>query len=211
MSAMCEVPKQPYGYLPPKLGGDLELPRVENEQRFTDGKWVVQCSPTCCRERIAQEYYTRPIDVGPEWELAEENTQTSGECEMTHDGVTWLKMAEFGDRNQTPSYWNTVAECEPGNRKPILAIRRRRKTVKDEWPKYFEPITPAEALAITNPEKVNPQHPMKYKYFTNLKTNQLYRVEVETGVTFLLVGAKWEITSITIVTDKCEWVKEVEV
>ena len=92
-----KIPKPPYGYMPPKLGGEgMGNNTLEDVFLREEGTWTKVFSPqhvapTLSTLYFPRYYYTRPISPGPDHEIVGEGeTVTPQGCDVTHDGV--LKM-----------------------------------------------------------------------------------------------------------------------
>ena len=126
-----ETPKQPYGYLPPKLGGEGIGKRQPNDLYFPTGGFEWEESVVAF-DFTPSYYYTRPIDPGEGKIILGTNETVTQESEY-FNGKEWvsanccagLTVKEFITKHPA---WT------------ILAIRTRVETpkpVQDEWPKYL--------------------------------------------------------------------------
>src|SRR5689334_5491341 len=97
------IPKQPYGYMPPKLSGGGMGERQKDDLCWTKslGEWAWRNYGF--HGYAAGYYYTRPIDVGPGKELVPVDVIPPNPCEATYDGVMWQSIEI--NPNFTMKFW----------------------------------------------------------------------------------------------------------
>jgi len=131
---MSTTPPRKYGYtLPTRKGKDMQEPQ-EGDLVWLQGRW--QPTGNVKTGQFADTFYCRPIDVGPEHELVGEEEIPPKDCQAQgyeFYNSTLEKWCPFGNASQmTVKHWFTL-----GFSPDLCAVRCRRKSEQEQWPKYI--------------------------------------------------------------------------